>query len=76
MTAYRSNVVPIRPDQGDDELAKRLSESIDVQRRFFIQYGLAVVPTRGKAPGLARWVQMAVEAWAKVRFGIAGVGRA
>lgn len=43
--------------------------SIEIQREAFVRHGLVVVPTRGKAEGLAKLTQMAIEAWAKVRFG-------
>jgi hypothetical protein len=42
--------------------------SIEIQREAFVRHGLVVVPTRGKVEGLPRLVQIAVEAYARVRF--------
>jgi hypothetical protein len=42
--------------------------SIEIQREAFRKHGLVVVPTRGKPSGLPRLVQIAIEAWARVKF--------
>ena len=56
-------IAPSAPS--DDEIARRLATSREAQRKAFERHGLVVVPTRGKAEGLPRLVQIAVEAWAK-----------
>jgi hypothetical protein len=70
MTPIRGNVVALPGTLGEDELAKRLIDSVDVQRRYFLRYGLVVVPTRGKVMSLPRILQASVEAWARVRLGL------
>lgn len=56
------------PDLTEDQLARRLATSFAEQRRYFERYGLVVVPTRGKADGMPRLLQLSVEAWARGRF--------
>lgn len=63
----RSNIHHL-PELTDAQVLERFSRSHAAQAEFFHRFGLAVVPTRGKVPGLLRWVQMAVEAWGRARF--------
>jgi hypothetical protein len=53
----------------EEDMERRLAMSEAEQAKYFHRYGLALVPTRGKVEGLARFIQMGVEAWARVRFG-------
>jgi hypothetical protein len=72
MTPIRGNLVVLPGTLTEDAQAKRLTESIDVQRRYFLRYGLVVVPTRGG--GVPRILQMQIDAWARERFGLKGEG--